>query len=403
MKEKPSRIKGFLAGAREAGIKYQGRPDLGIIYSVKPCTCAGVFTRNRVKAAPVIHGMRRLAQGPPFLRAVVVNSGNANACTGPRGHDDVRRITACAAGALGIGHEDVIMCSTGVIGQPLPVERMEKAVRALAGNLEEDALGEVARCILTTDTVVKEAGIRVEIQGTPVSIYGMAKGSGMIAPDMGPPHATMLAFVLTDAPVDPAWWQQALCRAVDESFNKIIVDGDTSTNDTVLALASGSAGCRPVSTGREARILQDGLLAVLTKLARKIVKDGEGATKYVTLVVEGAETDEDAGLIARTIARSPLVKTAFFGEDPNWGRILAAAGRSGCRVEQDLMELLIGGVTVARSGTGTGPEAEDEARAAMAKDEFQVTLRLGLGSGKASVLTCDLSDGYIRINADYRT
>ncbi len=396
------KVQGFLAGATGAGIKYEGRLDIGIIYSLTPCVTAGVFTRNRVKAAPVIHGMRRLANGPP-LRALVVNSGNANACTGPQGYRDVERITVTLAKALGIEDREVIMSSTGVIGQPLPVKRMERAISSLAEELREDGLSDVADCILTTDTVRKEAMMPLEIGSTPITLYGMAKGAGMIGPDMGPPSATMLAFVLTDAAVDPELWQKALNEAVDLSFNNIIVDGDTSTNDTVLAFANGTAGNRPVSKGEEAEILQAGLTGLLQDLAKKIVQDGEGATKCVTIQVEEAKSREDARQVARTIAQSPLVKTAFFGEDPNWGRILAAAGRAGCPVDPERLELLIDDVPVAQKGMGTGPELEARAKAAMEKDEFQVILRLGLGKGQATVLTCDLSTEYVHINADYRT
>ncbi len=397
------RINGFRAGAVASGIKYQGRLDLGIIYSSSPCVTAGVFTRNKVKAAPVIHGIKRLSNGPPYIRAIVVNSGNANACTGIDGLAHVDRLTGAASAALGLAPEDVLMSSTGVIGAPLPVEQMERSISSLARDLREDGLADVARCILTTDTVPKEVVRNFTINGTRITLYGMAKGSGMIAPDMGPPSATMLSFVLTDAVVDPMLWQHALDDAVEASFNSIIVDGDTSTNDTVLALANGSAQNPAVSQGHKAGVLREHLTEVLQELAKKIVQDGEGATKCVTLKVERAEDDADARTIARTIAQSPLVKTAFFGQDPNWGRILAAAGRAGCQVDPERMDLFINDIPIVKNGTGTGVELEDRARAAMEKEEFEIILRLGLGNGSARILTCDLSTEYVRINADYRT
>ncbi len=396
-------IKEFSAGAVAAGIKYKNRPDLGIIYSPCPCVTAGVFTRNKVKAAPVIHGMKRLCGGNPYIRAILVNSGNANACTGAEGLAHVERLTGVAESALGLNPGDVLMCSTGVIGQPLPAERMEQAISALAPELNKDGLSDVAGCILTTDTVKKEAVRRFECGGAPLTIYGMAKGSGMIGPDMGPPCATMLAFILTDASVKPGFWQRALERSVEASFNKIIVDGDTSTNDTVLALASGAAGNSVISGGNDAEVLQVHLTEVLQELAKKIVQDGEGATKCVNVLIEGAMDDNEAEKIARTIARSPLVKTAFFGQDPNWGRILAAAGRAGCHLDPERIELLIDDIPIVKNGIGTGSELEAKAKSAMGNREFMAVLRLGLGKGRARITTCDLSTDYVRINADYRT
>ena len=396
-------VHGFEGSAVSAGIRYQGRLDLGLIASDEPAVLAAVFTRNEVKAAHVLAGLDRLSRGEPYVRAVIVNSGNANACTGNEGVAHVHEICSLVAREMGINSDDVMVSSTGVIGQSLPMGRIGDAVPSLVKGLSENGLEAVADAILTTDTVRKTAVRCIDIEGVGVTVAGMAKGAGMIGPDMGPPRATMLSFVLSDARVDPAWWQGALERSVSDTFNRITIDGDTSTNDTVMALANGLAGNMEINDTRYGESFEAILRDLLQDLARQIVRDGEGVTKCVTLVVRGARTRGEADRIARTIAGSPLVKTAFFGEDPNWGRILAAAGRAGFPLDQGLISLAFDDIEIVRMGTGAGKEAEDLAKKVMAAGEFTVVLDLGLGQEEARILTGDLSIDYVRINANYRT
>ena len=396
-------VPGFKGSAVSANIKYPGRLDLGLIASNEPAVLAAVFTRNEVKAAPVLAGLDRLSRGGPYARAVVVNSGNANACTGHDGVAHVHEICSLVAKEMGITPDDVMVSSTGVIGQPLPMGRITDAVPALVRGLSENGLEAVADAILTTDTVRKTAIRRIDVGGVEVTVAGMAKGAGMIGPNIGPPQATMLSFVLSDARVDPVWWQGALERTVSDTFNRITIDGDTSTNDTVLALANGLAGNVEINKIHYGETLEAVLKDLLQDLARQIVMDGEGVTKCVTLVVKGARTGEEADRIARTVAESPLVKTAFFGEDPNWGRILAAAGRAGFPLDQGLISLSFDDIEIVRMGMSVGNEAEALAKKVMAAGEFTVVLDLGLGQEEACILTSDFSTDYVRINADYRT
>jgi glutamate N-acetyltransferase/amino-acid N-acetyltransferase len=400
-------VRGFRAGAVAAGIKYMERLDLGMIWSDTPAHAAAMFTRNDVKAAPVIDGMNKLLHNRENMRGIVVNSGNANACTGPVGIRDVTEVAGLAAEKAGCRPEDLFVASTGVIGLPLPMERFRQAVPGLADTLSENGFNDVADAILTTDTVRKTAFRKFQAGGVEVRMAGMAKGAGMIGPDMGVPSATMLAFIITDAPVGADWWQDALVRAVDASFNSIIVDGDTSTNDTVIALANGMATGRPdtqaaTDPDMKKKVCQ-ALSDISMELARQIVMDGEGATKCVDVTVSGAVSKEDADRAARTIACSPLVKTAFFGNDPNWGRILAAAGRAGINMNPEGADLYIGDVMVASDGKGAGGDAEKRAAAIMRGREFAIRLDLNMGDESATVITTDLSDEYVHINADYRT
>jgi len=396
-------INGFSGSAVSANIKYKGRLDLGLIVSDVPASLAAVFTRNEIKAAPVIAGLDRLSRGESYARAVAVNSGNANACTGHDGVIHVHQICSSVAGEMCITPEDVMVASTGVIGQPLPISRIKNAIPALVSGLSENGLEAVADAILTTDTARKTAIRRIDVGGVKVTVAGMAKGAGMIGPNIGPPQATLLSFVLSDAKVDQVWWQGALERTVSQTFNRITIDGDTSTNDTVLALANGLAGNTEINAVRYGEDFEYILKDLLQDLARQIIKDGEGVTKCVTLIVKGARSRKEADRIARTIAESPLVKTAFFGEDPNWGRILAAAGRAGFPLDQGLISLFFDEIEIVRMGIGIGKEAEHEAKRVMAAGEFRVVLDLGLGPEEASILTSDLSTDYVRINADYRT
>ncbi len=396
-------VPGFKGAAVEAGIKYQGRLDLGLIYSETACVPAAVFTTNVVKAAPVLDSIGLLAESEGF-RAIVVNSGNANACTGLRGLEDCAEIRKKAAGLLGCGENEVFVASTGVIGAFLPMERYLDGVEMACHALSENGLMKVSEAMLTTDTRPKVAMREVENRGSAIRIFGMAKGAGMIGPNMGLPQATMLAFVLTDAVVEGSFWQEILEKGVDASFNRITVDGDTSTNDTVLALANGKARNHVLDGyGELSKSFSLALSEVLESLAEQIVMDGEGATKCVRVMVRGAATNEEARACARAISNSPLVKTAFFGGDPNWGRILAAAGRSGASFDPAKVNILVGDVLLVEKGMTVGQEAEEKAAVQMKRHMFTVQIDLRAGKSDYSMLTCDLSVEYVRINADYRT
>jgi glutamate N-acetyltransferase/amino-acid N-acetyltransferase len=389
---------GFTYAAMAAGIKKSGKPDLALIKADKPARCAGTFTTNQVVAAPVTLTRERIAGG--LCQAILVNSGNANACTGAQGMADARRCGALAAGALGIAEELVAVASTGVIGVPLPMARFEEQMPVLASRLATDHAEAVAEAIRTTDAFPKISSRRIEIGGESVRILGVAKGAGMIHPNM----ATMLAFVMTDAIVDGACLDSLLRRAVDRSFNRITVDRDTSTNDTVLLLASGAAQNAEIVTGSAAAgVFAAALEEVLLDLAKMIVRDGEGATKLVRIEVCGAGSDDDALAVARSVATSALVKTAFFGADANWGRIIAAAGYAGVPVDQDKVRILFNEVPMVEGGLGLGAAQEARATAVLKQTEFTVTVDLGLGEGSAFYYTSDLGYEYVRINADYRS
>ncbi len=399
----PVTVEGFKGASTAANIRYHGRPDLGLIVSDVPAAIAGVFTRNKVKAAPVIHSMKQLAAGSHSARAILVNSGNANACTGAEGLESVHSICSMASKQLGIKPDEVFMCSTGVIGEQLPVGQFEKAMPDLVSGLKTDGMNEVARAIMTTDTIPKMAWACLEGRQDGVTVLGMAKGSGMIAPDMAPLHATMLSFIITDAKVDIDWWQEVLSLVTQKSFNRITVDGDTSTNDTVLAMANGVKCRDTIKGGAQAEELFEAVNLVAASLARQIVADGEGATKCVEVEVTGAKDSHDADLVARTIANSPLVKTAFYGQDPNWGRIIAAAGRAGVAIDPEGISIAVDGIKIVEAGKGLGEDQEAKARRLMERDAFCIKVDLGIGKGRASILTCDLSVEYVNINADYRS
>ena len=390
--------KGFRYAARAAGIKKSGKPDLAIIVADQPVPCAGTFTTNRVVAAPVILTRERVRSG--HCQAILVNSGNANACTGGQGLADARRTSALAAAALGVAEELVAVCSTGVIGVPLPMARFEEHLPALAAELSAAGADAVARAMMTTDAFPKVAARRVVIGGRECRIIGLAKGAGMIHPDM----ATMLAFVLTDATLDGALADSLLRTAVVRTFNRITVDRDTSTNDTVLLLASGAAGAPAQVKGSPERdAFAAALEEVLQDLAKMIVRDGEGATKLVRIQVNGATSEADALTVARSVATSALVKTAFFGADANWGRIIAAAGYAGVAIDPDRVRILFDEVPMVEQGLGLGAEQEARATEVLKKAEFTVTIELGLGTGSAWYYTSDLGYEYVRINADYRS
>ncbi len=388
---------GFTAGAVAAGLKKKkGAKDLGIIFSEVPAAVAGVFTRNRVQAAPVRLDRDRITAG--VCRAVVVNSGNANCCTGTKGMADAVGMGRLAAQGLGVAEETVLVASTGVIGQSLDIEKVATAMPDLVASLRPDGLTDVAEAMLTTDLVPKVVSRTGEIGGQPFTVIGAAKGSGMIRPDM----ATMLCFVCTDVEAAPETLQRLLNRSVDRSFNRITVDGDTSTNDTVLLMASGRSGVAVHEPGGEA-VFGAALDGVLLDLARMIVRDGEGATKLVEIAVDGAESDAAARLVADTVAHSNLVKTALFGEDANWGRIIAAVGRAGIPLDPDRIDIRFDDVLMAEGGMGCGEAAEAAATRVLKTPEFTISVDLNMGEGRASALTCDFSLEYVRINADYRS
>jgi len=389
-------VPGFVAGAVAAGLRKDERKDVGVIFSSVPACAAGVFTANQVQAAPVLLDKERITSGR--AQAIVVNSGNANACTGPRGVQDARAMAQAAASALGIGEELVLVASTGVIGQPLNVSAIEKALLKLSGQLEPDGLFDVAQAIMTTDTFPKAVSKQAHVGDKTFTVAAVAKGAGMIRPDM----ATMLCFVCTDMGATPEALAKSLTRAVAGSFNTITVDGDMSTNDTVLVLANGLSGLH-IEDPPCTEAFQETLNELLLTLALQIVKDGEGATKLVRVEVEGAPSEDAAKKVAYTVSESPLVKTALFGEDANWGRIMAAIGRAGVPIDTESIQIYFDGMQMVKDGQGCGQEAEAAATRIFKNERFSITIHLGLGSKGATVHTCDLSTDYVKINADYRT
>ncbi len=392
-------IEGFLFSAVEASVKYRDRLDLGLIFSDEPCVTAGVFTTNQVKAAPVVIDIERLKEGR--AQAILVNSGCANACTGEEGEKNALAISACLAETLGIPDEMVQLASTGVIGEQLDVAAFEKNMTRLVKGLSSDNFDKVAEAIMTTDTRPKVACDTVKIGGRDVRLMGMAKGAGMIMPNM----ATMLAFVVTDAQISFPELHKSLLFGVERTFNRITVDGDTSTNDMVLVMANGRAD-NPWIDGdspEDQLVFQDALETVLKDLALQIVADGEGATKTITVRVCGAKEDEEAETIARTVATSSLVKTAFFGEDANWGRIMAAVGRAGVRFYPERVDLAFGDVLIVKNGQFLGSEAEKAASEILKEKSFSICIDLKDGTGCEEVYTCDFSVDYVKINADYRS
>jgi len=392
------KVAGFRFAATAAGLKKSGKSDMAMIVSDTPCTAVGVFTTNKVVAAPVILTRPRIASGR--CQAILVNAGNANACTGAAGLDDARRCGELVAKVLGIDAALVAVSSTGVIGHRLDVGKFELAVPKLAQELADDRVADVAEAIMTTDAFPKLVAAYGSAEGKDYTLMALAKGAGMIHPNM----ATMLAFVVTDADLDPGFANAALRAAVDKSFNRITVDRDTSTNDMVLLLANGKAQTPTIAAGNSAaeefcRLLDQ----VLLDLAKMIVRDGEGATKLVRIVVKGAKNEADARQAALSVATSNLVKTALFGEDANWGRIIAAVGYSGAEVDPDRVEIFAGNIPLVKDGLGTGPELEAQATEVMRRDEFTITVDLHLGDGVSDYYTSDLTYDYVKINADYRS
>jgi glutamate N-acetyltransferase / amino-acid N-acetyltransferase len=387
---------GFRAAAVAAGIK-AGRLDLALIVGDGPCAAAGVFTQSRAAAAPVLVSREHLVAGR--ARAIVVNAGCANAATGAQGLSDAREMAAVTAACLGIQPEDVLVASTGVIGVPLPMDKVRLGIASAARRLAREAGANAALAILTTDTRPKTTTVSLTLGGRPATIGAMAKGSGMIAPNM----ATLLAFFTTDAAVAPALLRRALVEAVGESLNRITVDGDTSTNDTAFLLASGAAGAPPIEAeGADFDAFRRGLTRAARALAEAIIRDGEGVTRIAKVRVSGAASDADADRIARTIAESPLVKTALHGADPNWGRILAAAGRAGSAADLSRVDIFLGDVWVAEGGAARTYD-EGQAARAMGEDPVRIRLDLHSGPGEGWLWTSDLTHGYIDINAHYRS
>lgn len=395
-------VAGFRFSGISAGIKRNGNPDLALAVADDPATIAGVLTTNIVRAAPVLVTAERLAFGR--ARAVLVNSGCANACTGDAGLEATRKTTLALAESLGARKDEIFPASTGVIGALLPAEKILAKTPELVAALSPEGGDRFAEAIMTTDRAPKLAHVRGEIGGKPFSMLGIAKGAGMIHPNMAPvpKQATMLAFLFTDAAAHPRALERALARAADETFNSASVDGDTSTNDTLLALASGRAGTDPGGDELPPALFE-AMLAVSESLARQMVADGEGSEHLVELHVSGTGTDDEARRIARTIATSPLVKTAIFGKDPNWGRILAAAGRAGVHFDPTLATIRIGEVAIVERGMAVGSDAERRAHEIMTGPSFRMDLVLGKGPGRARQLMCDLGFDYVRCNADYRS
>ena len=389
--------RGFRVGAVHAGIRADTQPDvLDVTILAADCetTGAAVFTQNKVTAAPVAVSREHIGQASP--RAVLVNSGNANAAVGDQGLADARASTEMAARKLGLRPEEMLVCSTGVIGVPMPMQVMRSAIEAI--ELSDEAGHDFARAIMTTDLKPKERAVTVEIGGRTVTIGGAAKGSGMIHPDM----ATMLAFVTTDAAIQQECLNRILRRAVNRSFNMISVDGDTSTNDTFIVLANGAAGNDPISGGGDEELLEEAITGVAMELAKDIVRDGEGATTLIEIHVNGARTDEDARQAARVISTSPLVKTAVFGNDPNWGRVMMALGRSGIDMQESRVTLRFNGITVLENGQAV-PFDRAEAVERMRQPEVRFDIALSIGDGSATAWTCDFSYDYVRINGEYTT
>jgi len=390
--------RGFLSAGVCAGLK-RGRNDLALIVSETPATAVAVYTRNLVKAAPLVVTRENLKSG--VARAIVANSGNANACTGDRGYKDARKMASYTSKVIGCESWEVIVASTGVIGVPLPMDKITKGIQTAASQLTTGADTEVAKAIMTTDTYPKEIAVRMPLGGTQITIGAIAKGSGMIHPNMG----TMLCFITTDAVIEREDLDQALHMVVDRTFNMITVDGDTSTNDMVAVMANGCAGNKPL-TIEEHVSFRDGLYYVCRHLARMIARDGEGATKLITVEVRRAPSEDDARKAARAVAGSNLVKSAVFGSDANWGRIICAAGYSGAVLDPGKIDIYIESFAGCEQMAANGeaiPFSESKATAILMEEEVKIILDLKQGRAEATAWGCDLTYDYVKINTSYRT
>ncbi|NVM24518.1 MAG: bifunctional glutamate N-acetyltransferase/amino-acid acetyltransferase ArgJ [Desulfobacterales bacterium] len=389
-------VPGFLGSAVSAGLKKNGRLDLSLIFSQRESVAAGVFTTNKVKAAPVLLTQERIRRG--FLRAVIANTGYANACTGVRGLNDAIQTADIVAKRLEIHPEETVVASTGVIGAYLPFDLIKEAIPKLIENLSPNGFKSVAEALMTTDSFPKMSYFEGNAGGQPYHLLGIAKGAGMIMPNM----ATMLSFLLTDITIDFHTLWPILRSAAESTFNRITVDGETSTNDMVLIMANGVARNRGLDTSDIAEF-ERGLTDVMGELAYMIAKDGEGATKVIIIEVHGAATEDDANTAARAVGNSNLVKTAVFGQDPNWGRIMAALGRSGIGMEENKVQIWIDGIKIVEGGLMVSEKEERRAAEKMKNEQVTITIHLNQGAWKDRITTCDLTYDYIRINADYRT
>ncbi|HSW64323.1 MAG TPA: bifunctional glutamate N-acetyltransferase/amino-acid acetyltransferase ArgJ [Dissulfurispiraceae bacterium] len=396
MKKRTPVPKGFRFATAEAAIKKPGRKDLALILSDADAVMAGMFTKNAVKAAPVRLDMNRIKSGKG--RAIVINSGNANACTGLQGLKDAEETAQIVGDALSLPGKAVYVCSTGVIGMPMPMDRLRPKLPELAATAGNASFDDVAAAIMTTDTFPKILSMRKKIGGKLVTIAGICKGAGMVAPNM----ATMLGYIITDAAIGKAALKAVLTAAVKTSFNRITIDGDTSTNDTVLIMANGFAGNAPIKAGTaDYTVFATAVANLCYELAMLIVKDGEGATKLIEVVVQNARTEADAEKAAFAIANSMLVKTSIYGNDANWGRLICATGYSGIAVDDSKVDISLNGLMVCKNGMATGRDIEANDR--LKSKKVMILINLKLGKGTAKVLTCDLTEGYIKINAEYRT
>lgn len=392
------KVKGFKAAAVNAGLRYKDRFDLGLMVSEAPAAWAGVFTQSQCAAAPVLWSREVSGTGTGMGRAFLVNAGQANAQTGLEGAGDCRRSALGLSKLLAVKPEEIMLASTGIIGQRINMSFLEGKLPELVAGLREEALDDFSQAILTTDLTAKTSSMEFDCQGVPVSIWGCVKGSGMIAPNM----ATMLAFILTDASVGSEVLPEILVQGADLSFNRITIDGDTSTNDSLMMMASGASGAPVLETGSASlEQFKGNLFTVMKDLARQVVRDGEGATKLVTIRVRGAANEGEARQAARTVAESPLVKTAFYGEDANWGRICMALGRCGAKFAPYAVDIDLDEVPWIRAGLDNGQEAE--ATLVMKRAEYILDIDLKAGSGAYEMLTCDFSHEYVNINGSYRS
>jgi len=388
-------IDGVTFAATAAGVKYQNRLDVMLAVLQAGTSVAGVFTRSATRSAPVLDCQSKLGRDSVGTVAILVNSGNSNAFTGKNGDGSVAAITSAVAAATGVSQQRVFTASTGVIGEPLPHDRITGKIAELVASQSPSAIGQAANAIMTTDTFAKGATATVMINGSPVRIAGIAKGSGMIAPDM----ATMLVFIFTDAKIAQGDLQTLVSGLNAKTFNCITVDSDTSTSDSLIVAATGAAGVDVTGNADFA----DALHTIMRDLAHQVVRDGEGATKFVAVQVSGAQDDSEAHKVALAIANSPLVKTAIAGEDANWGRVVMAVGKSGAVADRDRLSIRFGDITVAENGWRAPDYSEDAASAYMKNAELEIGVDLGIGDGQSTVWTCDLTHGYISINADYRS
>ncbi len=389
-------VRGFKASAVSAGLKKGNVLDIALIFSEREAAAAGVFTTNKVKAAPVLLTQEFIREGK--TKAIIANAGNANACTGETGLKDVRDTAELVSKELGIRADEVLVASTGVIGQPLDMDLISAAIPKLADTLSPEGITATAQAIMTTDSFPKISQFEGRVGDKSYRIQGIAKGAGMIMPNM----ATMLCFIMSDILIETDDLKKALLSSVGESFNRITVDGDTSTNDMVLVLANGVAENGQLSD-KDFQEFAHGLSQVMGDLSRMIVQDGEGATKVVDILIRGAHSASDAESAARTVANSSLVKTAFYGQDPNWGRIIAALGRADIRMEEGKVGIWVDDIQIVSNGRGLGVDAEAKAAEKMTGKEFSVTIELQQGSFEDRIVTCDLTHDYVSINADYRT